>query len=163
MNDCQEVLKDFLIRKISFRDFKEKFLSSFTYENELYLFLNNFDFSKYDEDMVMLTYIYLFIICSYDISKCLDNDFTSFIKNVDSLYHSDILSNLEIIDCKPSYEIYRKKSVMIIINTSSTEVLIPLPNAIKDSTKFCINCGDEIFFEKEISLYPFGFYLIDLN
>lgn len=163
MNNYQEVLKDFLIKKISFLDFKEKFLSNLTCENDLYLFLNNFNFSKYDEDMVMLIYIYLFIICSYDISKCLDNDFTSFIKNVVSLYHNDILSNLEIINCKPTYEIYKKNSVMIIINTSSTDVLIPLPNGIKDSTRFCINCGDEIFFEKEISLYPFGFYLIDLN
>ena len=41
------------------------------------------------------------------------------------------------------------------------DIFVPLPEDIKNSTHYCINCGDEVLFEESAELYPYGFYLIE--
>ena len=45
-------------------------------------------------------------------------------------------------------------------NSTTTRTLYDSED-IKNSTHYCINCGDEVLFEESAELYPYGFYLIE--
>ena len=164
------IYNDFFNKSISYMDFKNKLFNWF--DNASIEQLHQFNdyiiddqFTAYDADMVMLTYITVWLIpnrFNKNIEiQCADNMYMGFLKMVLDEYADDMKKECELISTNLNYNIYKRHNVYMILNLSDIDINIPLPSALTNSTHYCINCNDDIELEDYVELYPFGFYLIE--
>ena len=162
--------KEFFAKQITFDEFThqiDEYIKAVN-PNELTLFAGNIinnSFVEYDPDMVMLAYLYLWLFPNRLTQQCQisedDNMYLSFIKSVIDSYPDDFKQPLMMIEKTLNYQVYERGNIVIIFNTTEMDISVPLPEDIKNSTHYCINCGDEVLFEESAELYPYGFYLIE--
>ena len=164
------IYNDFFTKQIPFSEFQKKMDEYIKEVNpgELTLFSNHItddSFVEYDPDMVMLTYLHLWLFPNRLTQQCqicgADNMYLTFIKSILDSYSDDFKSPLKTIINNFSYQIYERGNIIIIFNVTETDITIPLPNEMRNKTYYCVNCGDELDFEKSIELYPYGFYVLE--
>lgn len=161
---------EFFTKQIPFDEFTRQIDEYLRTVNpgELTLFSNHIiddNFLEYDPDMVMLAYLYLWLFPNRLTQQCqlsgADNMFLTFIKSVKDSYPEDFKQPLKVIKKTFNYQIYERGNIIIIFNTTEIDIKVELPEEIKNSVHYCINCGDEVEFEEYCELYPYGFYLIE--
>ncbi len=165
------IYNEFFTKQISFNEFMEKMDQYLKIVNpgELTNFhhhITDDSFVEYNPDMVMLTYLYLWLLPNRLNQQAqltgADNMYLTFIKSVLDSYPEDFKSPKEVIALNLMYQIYKRGNVIIIFNPTETDIVIDVPDCLKNSTHYCINCGDEIEIEEKLELYPYGFYLIEI-
>ena len=161
---------EFFTKQIPFDEFTRQIDEYIKTVNpgELTLFANHIiddSFVEYNPDMVMLAYLYLWLFPNRLTQQCqisgADNMYLSFIKSVIDSYPDDFKQPLKVVKKTFNYQVYERGNIVIIFNTTEMDIFVPLPEDIKNSTHYCINCGDEVLFEESAELYPYGFYLIE--
>ena len=164
------IYNDFFTKQIPFSEFQKRMDEYIKEVNpgELTLFSNHItddSFVEYDPDMVMLTYLYLWLFPNRLTQQCqicgADNMYLTFIKSVIDSYKEDFKTPLKTITYNFSHQIYERGNIIIIFNVTETDITILLPEEMRNKTYYCINCGDELAFEKTIELYPYGFYILE--
>lgn len=161
---------DFFTKQVPFTEFQNRIDEYIKTINpgELTLFCNHIiddSFVEYDPDMVMLTYLYLWLFPNRLTQQSqltgADNMYLSFIKSVIDSYPEDFKAPLNTLKKTFNYQIYERGNIVIIFNTTEVDINIPLPDSIKGGVHYCINCGDEVEFDNTVELYPYGFYIIE--
>ena len=161
---------DFFTKKISFLDFRTKLYSFFDSATVLQLdefnsYIIDDQFTAYDADMVMLTYIAVWLYPNrfnknIEIMTA-DNMYMGFLREVKLSYKDDFNKDLELIKQTLNYEIVKLGNIYIILNITEADIEIPLPSELQNGTHYCVNCNDEVDFEDSCELYPYGFYIIE--
>lgn len=161
---------DFFTKQIPFNEFQNKIDEYIKTVNpgELTLFCNHIiddSFVEYDPDMVMLTYLHLWLFPNRLTQQSqltgADNIYLSFIKSIIDAYPKDFKAPMITIKKTLNYQIYERGDIIIIFNTTDADIKIPLPDSLKNRVYYCINCSDEVKFTDTAELYPYGFYLIE--
>ena len=162
---------DFFLKKIPFSFFKEEIKDYIENANkneieEFYDYTTDNSFFEYDSDMVMLTYLYLWVIDNtfknnFPLTGS-DNMFLSFIRSLFNDY-DDFKDEAILTINNLNYEIYKLKDIYLIINTSDVDLSVNVPKELENTKCFCINCNDEIEIESIVDIYPYGFMLIKKN
>ena len=165
------IYNDFLLKKINFTDFINELDTYLRRINstELEYFYNyttDDQFLAFDQDMVMLTYLNLWLISPilkkrFPLSGA-DNIYLSFIKSVIDEY-PEFKQEPILIEENLNYLIYQFDKSYLIINTLDFDIDITLPEKIKNTKAFCINCNEELQLENKVSIYPYGFMLLTLD
>ena len=130
-----------------------------------YDYLTDFNCLEFDSDMIMLMYCALWLIPNRLNQQCqiqgADNIYTTFLKSVMDDY-KDIFNNrdYQIIEYNMNYSIYQRSNLLIILNHLDVDLKITLPENYQNQVLYCVNCGDELEVEKDVELYPYGFYLL---
>lgn len=165
------IYNEFFTKQISFNEFMNKMdhylktvnpgeLTNFHHQ------ITDDSFVEYDPDMVMLTYLYLWLLPNRLNQQAqltgADNIYLTFIKSVLDSYPLDFKAPLERLNQNLIYQIYKRGNVIIIFNTTETDIIVDVPQVLKHSTHYCINCSDEIDIDEQLELYPYGFYLIEI-
>lgn len=161
---------EFFTNQIPFTEFQNRIDEYLKTVNpgELTLFCNHIiddSFVEYDPDMVMLTYLYLWLFPNRLTQQCqltgADNIYLSFIKSVIDTYANDFKEPLKTIKKTLNYQIYERGDIIIIFNTTDADINIPLPDSLREGVHYCINCSDDVEFTDTVELYPYGFYIIE--
>lgn len=165
------IYNDFFTKQISFNDFQSRIDEYLKTVNpgELTLFhhhITDDSFIEYDPDMVMLTYLYLWMLPNRLNQQSqlvgADNMYLSFIKSIRDTYEEEFKKPIEILKNNFTYQIYKRGNLLIIFNISDFDISIDTPDCVKNGVHFCINCGDEIEVGEKLELYPYGFYIIEI-
>ncbi len=165
------IYNEFFTKQISFNDFQSRIDQYLKTVNpgELTNFhhhITDDSFVEYDPDMVMLTYLYLWLLPNRLNQQAqltgADNMYLTFIKSILDTYPLDFRSPKEIITNNFMYQIYKRGNIVMIFNTTEADIVVDVPEILQNSTHYCINCGDEIDIEEKLELYPYGFYLLEI-
>lgn len=165
------IFNEFFTKQISFNEFQSQIDDYILQVNpgELTNFhhhITDDSFVEYNPDMVMLTYLYLWLFPSRLTQQAqltgADNMYLTFIKSVIDSYPDDFNKPLEVLKINMMYQIYKRGNIIIIFNTTDVDITFDVPSVLKDGTFYCINCGDEINIKDRLELYPYGFYLIEI-
>ena len=161
---------DFFTKKINYIDFRTKLYNWFDQATieQLHQF-NDYiiddQFTAYDADMVMLTYITVWLYPNRFNKNieimCADNMYMGFLREVKLSYKNDFDKGLDIVKQTLNYEIYKANNIYIICNISDIDLNIPLPKELQQKTTYCVNCNDDVDLEDKVELYPYGFYILE--
>lgn len=165
------IYNDFFTKQISFNEFTiqiDNYLKTVN-PGELTNFhhhITDDSFVEYDPDMVMLTYLYLWLLPNRlnqqsQLSGA-DNMYLSFIKSIRDSYPNDFKEPINILKNNLMYQIYQRGNLIIVFNSTDADIVFEVPDSIKNSVHYCINCGDEIEIQDKLELYPYGFYIIEI-
>ena len=164
------IYNDFFTKQIPFTEFQQRMDEYIKEVNpgELTLFSNHItddSFVEYDPDMVMLTYLHLWLFPNRLTQQCqicgADNMYLTFIKSVLDSYSTDFKTPVNTIVKNFSHQIYERGNIIIVFNVTEMDITIKLPELLKNKTLYCINCGDEIELNDTVELYPYGFYIFE--
>lgn len=165
------IYNDFFTKKIPFSLFKTQILDYIKtlHPSDLtsfYDYIIDNSFLEYDPDMVMLTYLFLWLLPNrlnqLERLQYCDNMYISFIKSIKEQYDEDLSKELVTLQDNFNYSIYKRGNIIIMLNTSEFDISIPSIDLLKNKKVFCINCSDEIEIKDFIELYPYGFYILEL-
>lgn len=165
------IYSEFCTKKISYLDFIKEMDNYLNHINPaelkyFYDYTTDYSFPEYDPDMVMLTYIYLWLMPNR-INKTFelvgaDNMYLNFLKAclVEMNYkYEDIVT----ISYNLNYLIYKLNDNYLIININDFDIDIMLPKELCNKKLICLNCNEEIDNATKLPLYPYGFYLLKTN
>lgn len=163
------IYNNYFLEHISYQTFKEELYSFINslHPSELTEFNNiitDNSFCEYNPDMVMLSYITLWLMPNrlnrLEIIYPSDNMYLAFIKSILDTYQ-DSFKMQPLIEDYLMYQIYQYDKIYLIINTTNTNLSITLPTIIQDQVVYCVNCNDEIKVDKQLEIYPYGFYILE--
>lgn len=165
------IYNDFFTNKITFLDFMDQmddYLKCLNYEEAKYFndYIIDNSFTEYNPDMVMLTYIYLWLFPN-KINKEFkligaDNMYLNFLKAI--ITEMDYqYKNISVVNYNLNYIIYLLNDTYLIINITNLDININLPSSLINKKVNCINCNESYILEDKIKLYPYGFYLFKLE
>ena len=164
-----EIYDSFFTKHLSFHDFMNEmddYIDNASNDELQYLYdyTTDYPFFEFDKDMVMLTYIYLWLIpnrmnLNYPLSGA-DNMYLSFIRSLKE--DCKITGDVELISDNFMNMIYIINNYYLILNISDIDLNISLPNELINKKAFCINCNEELELKNTIELYPYGFMILEI-
>jgi hypothetical protein len=160
MNDLNNLMNDFIEKKISMNNYISKIESFEINNNDNFnnFLLNYQETNKMDERMNALLILW-FYKNKHFVNNLSCNPYLSYIYDLTQ----DIINpTLNIITLENDYLICKVNQFYFVINHNKKEVEIDLPEELKNKSVFCFNCNDDMILEETITLPEFSFYALEI-
>lgn len=153
------LIDNFIEKKIKYLEFIDKINAL---ENEEFKEVVNItNSSNLDERMIAILTIYLFKYQYIDLNNVSKNPYLSFIKEVFDYTTLLDVTYLTINNKVLIAKIITKNDLAyFILNPTSKERIVELPEELQYKTMFCFNCNDDLDLEDSIELPDYSFYTL---
>lgn len=156
MNNFKDLIEDFCSNILTLNKLNET-LKGYNEDNfnELNKYILNI-YNEENEEKLIIICLIMASIYNFDLSK-FSSPIHNFISNHIELNDHEII----FLYKSDNFFLYKKNTVVFIINNTDKIINIDLPNEYQNTTIYCLNCGCEFKTSETLEVYKHAFYIIE--
>lgn len=111
-----------------------------------------------DEDRSAIVFLILYYIYKYRFTK--QSPFISFLESIEDEIDNDFDKDCLFHYLNENITIFQIDHLYFIINNNEDSFSVTLPTNLQNDYQFCVNCNHDLYFEEQLQLESYEFYII---